>query len=75
MSDEHNPDTNPHWRPLMARRVLICRQCGAEHEATTNHTGTVWAERCSGRCRCIINPHTEHEAVLPYYGPHDQREV
>ena len=74
MSDEHNPDTNPNWRPLVKSRVLTCDQCGSEHKATTNHTGKVWGERCSGRCRQIINPHTAREVVLPYHGPHSQRD-
>lgn len=68
--NDHNPDTNPHWTPLIAKRVYKCADCDHEQVTTTNHTGTVWALRCRGRCRNIINPHTEREIVLPKYGPH-----
>ena len=68
--NDHNPDTNPHWTPLVAKRVYKCADCDHEQVTTTNHTGTVWALRCRGRCRNIINPHTEREIVLPKYGPH-----
>jgi len=70
LTDAHNPDVNPNWTPLMKRRVLACVACGAETTQTTNHTGIVPAERCTGRCRTIINPHTAREVVSPYYGPH-----
>lgn len=70
MTDAHNPDTNPHWTPLVARRLYACTVCNAEHEVQTNHTGTVWSERCSGTCRTILHPHTEHEKVLPGYTSH-----
>lgn len=68
--NDHNPDTNPHWTPLVAKRVYKCADCDTEQVTTTNHTGTVWALRCRGRCRNIISPHTEREIVLPKYGPH-----
>lgn len=67
---DHNPDTNPNWRPLVATRVYACKQCGTEKTVNTNHTGTVWSERCAGSCRSILSPHTASERVLPYYGPH-----
>lgn len=66
----HNPDINPAWTPLMRRRVYACRNCGAEKTMTTNHTGMVWSDRCSGKCRSIIAPHTACESVHPFYGPH-----
>jgi hypothetical protein len=67
----HNPDVNPHWAPKIARRIYRCDKCGdAETEITTNHTGKIWAERCRGKCRVIISPHTEHERVYSYIGPH-----
>lgn len=65
MSDEHNPDTNPNWRPKIAWRVYACEECGQETDLQTNHTGTVWGARCTGTCRDIINPHTEYEIVMP----------
>lgn len=70
MSDIHNPDSNPNWRPMVAWRVYACSQCGAEQRLQTNHTGTVWSARCVGRCRTITNPHTAREIVTPYHGPH-----
>jgi purine nucleoside phosphorylase len=66
----HNPDVNPNWTPLVARRVYACNQCGTEQVISTNHTGTVWAQRCVGKCRTIANAHTAREIVSPYYGPH-----
>lgn len=66
----HDPDRNPQWTPKVARRRYACRQCGAETVCQTNHTGTVWSERCVGQCRTIINPHTEREKVSPWFGPH-----
>ena len=69
-ANAHNPDRNTKWTPLIGRRVYACQQCGAEHTVSTNHIGTVWAERCSGTCRTIVNPHTAREVVLPYRGPH-----
>jgi len=70
MCDQHNPDTNPNWTPLVGLRVYACGRCGTEKQVSTNHTGTVWAEKCDGDCRQILNPHTENEIVLSYYGPH-----
>lgn len=70
MTDEHNPDTNQNWTPLVASRVYACNQCDAECTISTNHTGTVWAQRCVGRCRNIRHPHTSRELVVPYEGPH-----
>lgn len=67
---EHNPDVNPAWTPKIAYRVYACGQCGTQKTIQTNHTGTVWAERCAGRCRTILNPHTAREVVMPYVGPH-----
>lgn len=67
---EHNPDQNPNWTPLMGWRVYACNQCDAEQKLNTNHTGTVWAARCVGKCRTITNPHTAREVVSPYHGPH-----
>lgn len=66
----HNPDLNPAWTPLVRNRVYACKGCGTEKTVQTNHTGTVWAERCAGSCRAIANPHTERETVSPFYGPH-----
>lgn len=69
---DHNPDENPHWRPLMGRRVYRCRSCGTEAMLQTNHTGTVWAERCHGTCKDIYNPHTAREVVIWHPArPHD----
>ena len=70
MTDDHNPDVNPDWTPLVASRVYACRDCGTEVTIQTNHTGTVWARRCAGRCRLILNEHTENEKVRPAYRPH-----
>jgi len=70
MCDAHNPDTNPNWTSLQERRIYACQRCGTEKEVSTNHTGTVWAERCAGSCRQILNPNTAREIVLPYHGPH-----
>jgi hypothetical protein len=67
---EHDADNNPNWTPRLAWRVYACAQCGAETKIQTNHTGTVWAQHCVGKCRKILNPHTENERVLPYQGPH-----
>lgn len=68
--DDHNPETNPEWRPNVAERIYACAKCGHEQQTGTNHTGTVWGLRCRGRCRTITNPHTAREVVMPYYGPH-----
>lgn len=70
MTDAHNPDVNAAWTPKIGRRIYACVQCDAEQEMDTNHTGTVPAARCVGKCRTIINPHTAREQVLPYNGPH-----
>lgn len=70
MTDDHNPDTNPAWTAKVAQRIYACQQCGTEQELQTNHTGTVWAARCVGKCRTISNPHTANERVSPYHGPH-----
>lgn len=67
---EHNPDINPDWTPRIGWRIYACNQCGAETKIQTNHTGTVWAQRCAGKCRTILNPHTERERVMIYEGPH-----
>jgi hypothetical protein len=67
---DHDPDANPNWTPLLGRRVYACVACGAEKVITTNHTGRVWSEKCSGRCRTILSPHTAAERVLPFYGVH-----
>jgi DNA-directed RNA polymerase subunit RPC12/RpoP len=67
---DHNPDKNPNWRPNVARRVYRCAKCGAETVTQTNHTGTVWSERCRGTCRTILHPHTARERVFPFDGPH-----
>jgi hypothetical protein len=71
LTDAHNPDVNPDWTPLLATRRYVCRGCGAEREAKTNHTGSLPAERCVGRCRTILNAHTAREIVRPFFGPHD----
>lgn len=68
--DTHNPDTNPAWTPLLGRRIYACNQCTTEVELATNHTGTVWNQRCYGKCRTILRANTAREVVLPYYGPH-----
>ena len=64
MDNEHNPDTNLHWTPLMGRRVYKCTGCGTEAVLTTNHTGTVPAEPCHGTCKQIYHPHTAREVVV-----------
>lgn len=66
----HNPDTNPHWTPKYAQRIYRCDKCGTEKNLGTNHTGSVFAERCSGPCRTILYPNTARERVLPYIGAH-----
>lgn len=73
MSDAHNPDTNPNWTPKLAMRIYACCKCGTQKKVDTNHTGTVWATRCVGSCRTVINPHTAREVVLAYYGPHEYK--
>ena len=67
---DHNPDTNPAWRPFVANRIYRCDACGTETQCQTNHTGKVWGERCKGKCRQISNPNTARELVSPFYGPH-----
>ncbi len=66
----HDPDRNRAWTPLVAWRRYECKQCGAKRVSQTNHTGTIPAERCLGKCRQISNPHTAREVVSPYHGPH-----
>jgi hypothetical protein len=75
--NEHNPDTNPHWKPKMAYRIFVCRGCGTECAIQTNHTGTVWGAPCHGTCKTIINPNTAREQVFWHKPmPHDYvREV
>lgn len=70
MSNAHNPDTNPRWKPLVALRIYECMGCSSRVEISTNHTGVVYAQRCYGKCRTITNPHTARERVSPWYGPH-----
>lgn len=71
---DHNPDINPNWKPGVARRVYQCNECGEVKIINTNHTGTVWAEPCAGRCKDIINPHTSRERVL-WHPPRPHRYV
>jgi len=62
--DAHNPDINAEWTPLVANRVYACSVCGTEDSFTTNHTGTVWAHSCAGKCRDIRAPNTARERVI-----------
>lgn len=47
---------------IIKRRVYRCCDCGNVIETTTNHVGLIYPI-CRGRCRQIINPHTEQERV------------
>lgn len=64
MSDAHNPDTNPNWKPLVADRIYECDECHTRQKISTNHMGTAWAVKCAGTCRDIFAPHTVHERVV-----------
>lgn len=66
----HDPDRNPAWRPRVALRVYACAVCDHESELQTNHTGSVPASRCYGRCRTITNPNTAREKVFPAFTLH-----
>jgi hypothetical protein len=66
----HDPDRNPAWTVNMAYRVYACKACDHQQTMQTNHTGTVPAARCYGRCRTITNPHTAREVVSPAYTAH-----
>lgn len=70
MNISYNPDVNPSWTSKTAQRVYACAVCGTESTFSTNHTGTVFAARCRGKCRRIFNPHTAREVVCPAYTPH-----
>lgn len=62
--NDHDPDTNQQWRPLVADRIYRCDGCGTECTIQTNHTGKVWAEPCHGTCKEIFNPNTGRERVI-----------
>lgn len=47
----------------MKKRRYRCDDCGNEIEAETNHRGAIYPI-CNGRCRLILNEHTENEIVL-----------
>lgn len=63
MCEHHNAD-KPGWTPKVAMRVYACSECGTEKTISTNHSGTVWAEPCAGKCKDILNPHTAREVVM-----------
>jgi hypothetical protein len=64
MCEIHHDADRAGWAPKVARRLYACSECGTEQVMTTNHSGTVWAAECAGKCRDIINPHTAREVVL-----------
>ena len=66
----HDPDRNPQWTPKMAYRIYACVPCGAETMAQTNHTGYIFSQRCTGKCRTIHNAHTAQEIVEPGFTRH-----
>lgn len=53
----------------IARRLYRCADCGNEVVLQTNHRVTCYPV-CAGRCRQIVNPHTEGEVVLPRQTTH-----
>lgn len=64
MCEFHHDADRPGWVPKVAYRIYACKECGTEKKIQTNHTGTVWAEPCAGKCRDITNPHTSREQVF-----------
>jgi endogenous inhibitor of DNA gyrase (YacG/DUF329 family) len=44
-------------------RLYECRQCGHQMVTTTNHQMDFYPV-CLGKCRHIINPHTDSEVVM-----------
>lgn len=71
MSFAHNPDVNPLWTPKVAQRVYECADCGNQQVLQTNHTGSTFATRCTGKCRYVTAPHTPREMVSPAYTRHN----
>lgn len=47
----------------LAKRLYECTKCGNQVETQTNHRGEIYPT-CTGKCRQIINPHTENEKVF-----------
>ena len=52
-----------HEKTLYKTRQYQCVDCGNIINTKTNHIMDIYPT-CTGKCRQIINPHTEKEVVL-----------